>query len=53
MKSLVNGGLGVEREAGIDFGGNLSGDDGENLLAELDEETVKGSIDLLIDSAAL
>jgi hypothetical protein len=53
VKSLVNRGLGVEGETSIDFGGNLAGDDGENLLAELDEETVNGSIDLLIESVAL
>jgi hypothetical protein len=53
VKSLVDRGLGVEGEASIDFGGNLSGDDGENLLSELNEKTVKGGVDLLIDSAAL
>lgn len=53
VKSLINRGLGVEGEASIDFGGNFSGDDGENLLAELDEETVKGGVNLLIDGAAL
>lgn len=53
VKSLINRGLGVEGEASIDFGGNLSGDDGENLLAEFDEETIKGGINLLIDGVAL
>lgn len=53
VKSLVNRGLGVEGETSIDFGGNLSGDNLKDLLAELNEETVNGSIDLLIDSLAL
>lgn len=53
VKSLVDRGLGVEGEASIDLGGNLSGDNSENLLTELDEETVKGGIDLLIKSVAL
>jgi hypothetical protein len=49
VESLVDGGLLVEREAGINFGGDLSWDNGENLLSELDEESVKSSIDLGID----
>lgn len=53
VKSLVNRGLGVEGETSIDFGGNLSGDDVKDLSAELNEETVEGSFDLLIDGLAL
>jgi hypothetical protein len=53
VKSLVNRGLGVEGETSINFGGNLSGDDVKDFPAELNEETVEGSIDLLIDSLAL
>ena len=53
MKGLVDGGLGVEGEAGVDLSGDLAGDDGENLLAELDEETVEGVVDLGVDVAAL
>ena len=53
MEGLVNGGLGVEREAGIDLSGDLAGDDFEDLLAELDKQTVEGGIDLLVDSLAL
>jgi hypothetical protein len=49
VKSLVNRGLLVEGETGINFGGDLSWNDGENFLSELDEESVKGSIDLRID----
>jgi hypothetical protein len=52
-EGLLDGGLGVEREAGIDLGGNLAGDDLEDLLAEQDEETVKGLVDLVVDRATL
>ena len=53
MKRLGDGRLGVERERGIDLGGDLAGDDLEDLGAELDEEVVQGSIDLLVDGATL
>lgn len=53
VEGLVNGGLGVEREAGIDLSGDLAGDDLEDLLAELDKQTVEGGIDLLVESLAL
>lgn len=53
MKGLVDGGLGVEGEASINLSGNLSGDDLKDLPAELNQETVKGSINLLVDIAAL
>ena len=53
MQGLVDGGLGVEGEAGIDLGGDLARNDLEDLLAELDQETVEGIIDLLVDVAPL
>lgn len=53
MQSLVNGGLGVKGEPGVDLSRDLAGDDLEDLLAELDEETLEGSVDLLIDGLAL
>lgn len=53
MKSLVNRGLGVERETSIDLSGNLAGDDIKDLLAELNEETVEGGVDLLVESDTL
>jgi hypothetical protein len=53
VQSLVNGGLGVEREASVNLGGNLSGDDLENLLSELDEQVVEGGVDLSVNVAAL
>jgi hypothetical protein len=52
-EGLLDGGLGVEREAGIDLGGNLAGNDLEDLLAELDEKAVKGLVDLVVDGASL
>lgn len=51
MEGLVDGGLGIEREAGIDLSGDLSRDDLENLLAELNKETVESVVDLLVDIA--
>jgi hypothetical protein len=53
VQSLVNGGLGVEREASVNLGRNLSGDDLENLLAELDEQVVEGGVDLSVNVTAL
>lgn len=53
MQSLVDRGLGVEGEAGIDLGGHLAGDDLEDLLAELDQETVESRVDLFIEGLAL
>jgi hypothetical protein len=52
-ESLVNGGLGVEGQLGVNLGGDLAGNDLEDLLAELNEETVQGGLDLLVDSLAL
>ena len=53
MKSLVNRGLGVERETSIDLSGDLAGDDIKDLLAELNEETVQGGVDLFVESDTL
>lgn len=53
MKSLVDGGLGVKRVESIDLSGDLAGNDLEDLLAELDEKTVKSIVDLLLDGTAL
>lgn len=52
MQGLVNGGLGVEGEAGIDLGGDLAGDDLEDLLAELDQQLVEGGVHLCVEVAA-
>jgi hypothetical protein len=53
LEGLVDGGLGVEGKLGVNLSGDLAGDDVENLLSELDKETVKGGLDLLIEGAAL
>jgi hypothetical protein len=53
VQGLVDRGLGVERQAGIDFSRDLAGDDLQDLLAELDQEAVEGGVDLLVDAAAL
>jgi hypothetical protein len=53
VQSLLDGGLGVEGETGVDLSGDLAGDDLEDLLAELDQETVKGMVNLGVDVAAL
>ena len=46
VQGFVDGGLGVEGEAGVDFGGDFSGNDFEDLFAELDEEAVERGVDL-------
>jgi hypothetical protein len=48
-QGLVDGGLCVEREAGVDLSGDLAGNNVQDLLAELDEEVVKCGIDLVVD----
>ena len=53
VQSLVDRLLGVKGVAGVDLGGDLAGDDLEDLLAELDEEAVEGVLDLGVDVAAL
>lgn len=52
VQGLVNAGLGVERETGIDLSGDLAGNNLQDLLAKLNQETVKGSIDLGVDILA-
>lgn len=53
VQGLVDGGLGVEGESGINLGGDLAGDDGENLLAELNQQAVESSVDLVVEVTAL
>lgn len=53
MEGLLDGGLSVEREPGVDLGGDLAWDDLENLLTELDEEVVKGVVDLVVKVLAV
>ena len=53
MESLVDRGLGIEGEAGVDLCRDLAGNDLQDLLAELDQETVEGGVDLLVKILAL
>jgi hypothetical protein len=53
VQSLVDGLLGVEGESSVDLGGDLAGDDGENLTAELDQQAVESMVDLALDVATL
>jgi hypothetical protein len=41
---LGDGGIGVVGEAGVNFGGDAAGNDGENLFAEGDGQALKGEI---------
>lgn len=47
VEGLIDRGLGVEGEAGVDLGGDAAGDDLKDLSAELDQETVESRVDLL------
>jgi hypothetical protein len=53
VESLLDGGLGVEGEAGVDLGRDLARDNLKDLLAELNEKTVEGVVDLRINVTAL
>ena len=53
LKGLLDGTLGVERQLGVDLGGDLAGDDVEDLLSELDEKTVEGGLNLLVEGLAI
>lgn len=46
LVGLVDSGLGVERELGVNLGGNSTGDDLQDLSTELDEESVHGVLGL-------
>jgi hypothetical protein len=52
-ESLVDRGLGVEGEAGVDLGRDLAGNNVEDLLAELDEEVVEGGVNLVLNVVAV
>lgn len=53
LKGLLDGGIGVEGQLGVDLSGDLAGDDVEDLLSELDKETVEGGLNLLIEGLAV
>jgi hypothetical protein len=53
VAGLLNRFLSVEGEACINLSRDLAGHDLEDLLAELNQETVQGGINLLVNAAAL
>lgn len=53
VESLVDGSLGVEGESCVNLGGDLSWNDLEDLLSELDEKAVESCVYLLIDVLAV
>ena len=48
MKSFRDGSIGVERESGVDLGGNFAGNNLQDLLAELDKQAVESCVNLII-----
>jgi len=48
VKSLRDGSIGVERESGVDLGGNLARNNLQDLLAELDKKAVESCVNLII-----
>jgi hypothetical protein len=53
MARLLDGSLLVERQRSIDLGGHLARHNLENLVPELDQQSVEGGVDLLVNTAAL
>jgi hypothetical protein len=53
VQGLVHRGFGIEGEASVDFSGDLSGNDLEDLFTELDQQAVESSVDFLVDRLAL
>lgn len=52
-ESLLDGDILVEGETGVDLSGDLAGDDLQDLAAELDEQVVKGDVNLLVELLAV
>lgn len=53
VKGLVNRSLSIEGETGINLSRHLSWDNLQDLLSELNKETVKSGIDLVVNGAAV
>jgi hypothetical protein len=53
VQSLVDGTLGVERESGVHLRRDLSGDNLQDFLSELNQKAIKCGIDLLVKVASL
>jgi hypothetical protein len=52
-KSLLDGDLLVEGEAGVNLSGDLAGNDLKDLATELDKQVVEGDVDLGVDVLVL
>lgn len=53
VKRLLYGSFGIEGESGVDFRGDLSGNNLEDFLSEFNQQTVKGGIDFVVKILAL
>ncbi len=53
VKSFLDRALNVEGETGVDFRGNLAGDNCKDLLPKFDKQAVQGRVDLLVNVFAL
>lgn len=51
VQGLVDGGLGVEGQLGVNLGGDTAGNNVQDLAAELNQQVVEGDLDLLVDGA--
>lgn len=53
MAGLLERSVLVKGKSSINLSGYFAGYDLENLLAELDQQSVEGGVNLLVDAAAL
>lgn len=53
MESLLDRSLGIKRKPSVDFRGNLSGNDLQDLFSKLYQQPVKRRVDLAVDIFAL
>lgn len=53
MESLLDRSLSIKRKPSVDFRGNLSGNDLQDLFSKLDQQPVKRRVDLVVDIFAL
>lgn len=53
VQRLLHRGLGVKAEPGVDLCADLSGDELQDLLAKLDEQSIESSVDLVIRGLAV
>jgi hypothetical protein len=53
LEGLLDGALGVEGQPSVDLSRDLAGNDLQDLGTELNQETVQGGVNLLVDGLAL